>query len=56
MAGRQHIGAEIAGHVEKVDEFDLLVARHAGNRRLAIGVGLGAVGFSEATGALLSTV
>ena len=40
MAGGERVRAEIARHVEQVGELDLLVAGHAGNRRLAVGIGL----------------
>ena len=41
MAGRQHVGAELLGRVEKIAELDLLVAGDARDRRLAGGVAFG---------------
>ena len=43
MAGRQHLGAELARGVEQVAELDRLVALDAGHRRLA-----GDIAFGEA--------
>ena len=41
MAGRQHVGPEIARRVEEVGEFDVLVAAHARDGRLAAQVAVG---------------
>ena len=35
MAGRQHLGAELARGLEQIAEFDRLIALHARHRRLA---------------------
>jgi len=32
MAGRQRLGAQIAGALKQIGEFDPLVAAHAGDR------------------------
>ena len=39
MAGREHVGAEVPRRLEQVDEFHVLVAGDAGNRRLARDIG-----------------
>ncbi len=41
MAGRKRLGAEIARRLEEVVKLDLLIARHARDRRLAGDVALG---------------
>ena len=41
MTGRQHMGAKIAGGVEEIGEFDVLVAGDAGNRRFASHIAAG---------------
>ena len=41
MAGRQHLGAEVARGGEQVAELDRHVAVDAGHRRLAVNVALG---------------
>ena len=43
MAGRQRLGAEIAGDLQQVAELDALVAAHAGYRRPAGGIGVGEI-------------
>ena len=44
MAGRQRLRAHIARRLHQVGELHPLVAAHAGNGRLAFGVGLDKIG------------
>ena len=43
MPRRQHMGAKIAGGVEEIREFDVLVASDAGNGRFAAHIAIGKI-------------